>query len=113
MVISLDAPNRTVVNLQAALDLTAAQQQDMLHLRRCFYSKLGQLSRHRAAIMDSMPAAVQPSHPQPFSLGLKYTAGKLDETREWADTLCANRASESQTFMYAKFCLCRGVSADN
>lgn len=32
------------------------QQQDMLHLRRLVYGKLGQLSRVRAAIMAHMPA---------------------------------------------------------
>ena len=96
--------------MQATLQLTGAQQQDMLHLRRCLYSKVGQLSRERDAIMSSMPAASQPTHSQPFQLDFKNSTDKLAETKEWADALCANRANESRAFVYAKLCLSRGVS---
>jgi len=97
-------------SMQATLQLTDAQQQDMLHLRRCLYSKVGQLSRERDAIMSSTPAAAQPTHSQPFQLDFKHTADKLAETKEWADALCTNRANESRAFVYAKICLSRGVS---
>ena len=96
--------------LQATLQLTDTQQQDMLHLRRCLYRKVGQLSRERDAIMSSMPAASQPTQSQPFQLDFKHTTDKLAETKEWADALCTNRANESRAFVYAKICLSRGVS---
>ncbi|KAL0031367.1 hypothetical protein WJX79_006758 [Trebouxia sp. C0005] len=68
-------------SLLATLQLTDAQQQDMLHLRRCLYIRLD----------------------------LKHTADKLAETKEWADALCTNRANESRAFVYAKICLSRGI----
>lgn len=106
----LAAHGSCMCSMQATLQLTDAQQQDMLHLRRCLYIRVGQLSRERDAIMSTMPAAAQPTHSQPFQLDLKHTADKLAETKEWADALCTNRANESRAFVYAKICLSRGVS---
>ena len=105
------ALHATCVHMQAATNFTESQQQDMLHLRRLFFGKLGQLSRVRAAIMKQMPAAVQPSPVLPFNLDFKSTANKLAETKEWADQLCANRAEESRAFLTCGFCLYRGVSS--
>ena len=96
--------------VQAAMNYSENQQQDILHLRRLFYGKLGQLSRARAAIMDQMPAAVQPSPVPPFSLDMKSTTNKLADTQEWADQLCANRAEESRAYLFCTICLSRGVS---
>lgn len=104
------ARSRCMCPLQATLQLTDAQQQDMLHLRRCLYRKVGQLSRERDAIMSSMPAASQPTHSQPFQLDFKHTTDKLAETKVWADALCTNRANEARAYVYAKLCLSRGVS---
>ena len=92
------------------MNYSEGQQQDMLYLRRLFYGKLGQLSRARAAIMDQMPAAVQPSPVLPFNVDYKSSARKVTETKEWADQLCANRAEESQAYLYCSFCLYRGVT---
>ncbi len=96
--------------VQAAMNYSESQKQDILHLRRLFYGKLGQLSRARAAIMDQMPAAVQPSPVPPFNLDIKSTANKLAETQDWADQLCANRAEESRAYLFCTICLSRGVS---
>ena len=95
---------------QAAMNYSESQKQDILHLRRLFYGKLGQLSRARAAIMDQMPAAVQSSPVPPFNLDLKSTANKLAETQDWAEQLCANRAEESRAYLFCTICLSRGVS---
>ena len=92
------------------MDYSESQQQDMLHLRRLFYGKLGQLSRVRAAIMAHMPAAVKHDADLPFNLDMKSAANKFTETKEWADQLCANRAEESRVFLYCAVCLLRGVS---
>jgi len=53
------------MHLQAILRFTDSQQQDMLHLRRLFYGKLGQLARERASILQQVDAA-EPSG-QPLS----------------------------------------------
>ena len=98
------------MHLQEILNFTDNQQQDMLHLRRLFYGKLGQLARERASILQQVDAAEppgQPSQPMPFNLGFRHTADKLTETNELADQLCANRAEESQTYMYSIVCLYR------
>jgi len=101
------------MHLQAILRFTDSQQQDMLHLRRLFYGKLGQLARERASILQQVDAAEpsgQPSQPMPFNLGFRHTADKLTETKKLADQLCANRAEESRTYMYCVVCLYRCVS---
>jgi len=92
------------------MDYSESQQQDMLHLRRLLYGKLGQLSRARAAIMAHMPAAIQHDAVLPFNLDMKSTANKFTETKEWSDQLCANRAEESRAYLYCGVCLYRGVS---
>ena len=96
--------------MQATMDYSESQQQDMLHLRRLFYGRLGQLSRVRAAIMIHMPAAVNHDAVLPFNLDMKSAADKSTETKEWAEQLCANRAEESRAYLYCAVCLLRGVS---
>ena len=96
--------------VQAAMNYSETQKQDILHLRRLFYGKLGQLSRARAAIMEQVPAEVQPSPVPPFNLDIKSTANKLAETKDWADQLCANRVEESRAYLFCTICLSRGVS---
>ncbi len=101
------------MRVQEVLNFTDSQQQDMLHLRRLFYGKLGQLARERASILQQVDAAEpsgQPFQPMPFNLGFRHTADKLTETKELADQLCANRAEESRTYMYSIVCLYRCVS---
>ncbi len=83
--------------MQAAMNYAEEQQQDMLHLRRLFYGKLGQLSRVRAAMMAHMPAAVQST---PVSPIVDSTAKELADTKTWADQLCANHAEEGRAHFY-------------
>lgn len=86
--------------------------QDTLHLRRLFYSKLGQLGRQRAALMSKIPQAtseLQHSKAVTFNHGYRYIADKLVETTEVAEQLCANRFEEAQVYMYCGFCLFRCV----
>ncbi|DBA68454.1 TPA: hypothetical protein ACH3X2_013746 [Trebouxia sp. C0005] len=105
------APDGNPAELLAAMNYSESQKQDILHLRRLFYGKLGQLSRARAAIMDQMPAAVQPSPVPPFNLDIKSTANKLAETQNWADQLCANRAEESRAYLFCTISLSRGITS--
>lgn len=99
--------------LQEALKYTDSQQQDILHLRRLFYSKLGQLARQRAALLQKVPGAgsdLVHYKPVTFNHGYQHVADKLVETTEVAEQLCANRTEESQVYMYCGFCLFRCVS---
>ena len=96
--------------LQLALDYTEAQELDLLHLRRLFYGKLGQLGRERAALMGKMPSSVQSSQPVSFHLGFQHVAKQLAVTKEVADQLCANHAEESFVYQAHGFCIFRCVS---
>ena len=42
------------MHVQEVINFTDSQQQDMLHLRRLFYGKLGQLARERASILQQV-----------------------------------------------------------
>ena len=93
--------------MQVAMDFSKSQQEDMLHLRRLFYGKLGQLSRARAAIMDQLPAEVQHVTDLPSN---KAIAHDLADTTDWADQLCANGAEESRAYLFCAVALYGGVS---
>lgn len=96
------------------MKFTEAQEQDLMHLRRLFYGKLGQLARERAALLKKMPAAVKEGEnrePLSFHSGFRHTADQLALTKEVADQLCANHAEESLVYMGYGFCLFRCVSS--
>ena len=93
--------------MQVAMEFSKKQQQDMLHLRRLFYGKLGQLSRARAAIIDQLPAEAQHVTDLPSN---KAIAHDLADTTEWADQLCANGAEESRAHLFCAVALYGGVS---
>ena len=99
--------------MQVALQYTEAQEQDLLHLRRLFYGKLGQLARERAALLSKMPAAcnvAENNEPISFHLGYRHVADQFALTKEVSDQLCANHAEESSVYMAHGFCLFRCVS---
>lgn len=88
--------------LQAALHWTKQQEEDILHLRRLFYCKLGQLARQRATLVAHLSKVSEPSHSKPIkvhSLDINETADTAEATKSLADQLCANRAEEAWTFM--------------
>lgn len=98
--------------MQVALKFTDAQEQDLMHLRRLFYGKLGQLARERAALLKKMPAAANEGEnrePLSFHSGFRHAADQLALTKEVADQLCANHAEESLVYMAYGFCLFRCV----
>lgn len=100
-------------SMQVALKYTEAQEQDLMHLRRLFYGKLGQLARDRAALLKKLPAAGnlgENNEPHSFHSGFRNAADQLALTKEVADELCANHAEESLVYMGYGFCLFRCVS---
>ena len=98
--------------MQVALKYTEAQEQDLLHLRRLFYGKLGQLARERAALLSKMPVvcSVTERESVSFHLGYHHVNDQLAQTKEVSDQLCANHAEESSVYMAHGFCLFRCVS---
>ena len=87
--------------MQAFMQYSQQQEQDILHLRRLFYSKLGQLSRQRADLLDQLTQACEAGNGKPPNLvNLNRTTTATATTKELSDGLCANRAEESQSFMY-------------
>ncbi|KAL3162039.1 hypothetical protein ABBQ38_009108 [Trebouxia sp. C0009 RCD-2024] len=105
-------PKTEYEDLLVAMKFTEAQEQDLMHLRRLFYGKLGQLARERAALLKKMPAAVKEGEnrePLSFHSGFRHTADQLALTKEVADQLCANHAEESLVYMGYGFCLFRCI----
>ena len=93
---------------------TEAQEQDLLHLRRLFYGKLGQLSRKRAALLKKMPSPVQPNKAATFHCGFRHVAEQVslaEEVSDVSDQLCANHAEESSVYRMHAFCMFRCVSS--
>lgn len=73
----------------------------MLHLRRVFYGKLGQLLRQRDEILQQQP---KPGLPEPFNLDFKYAAMRDKEALDFTNRLTANRAEENRTYIYTGMC---------
>ena len=90
--------------LQAALQLTEAQQADLMLLRRLFYAKLGALRRERRALLQQVPT------------GATGAAPALDASSRLATILTAaqmlhdNSAAEFKAYMQLTAAYRRGVS---
>ena len=76
--------------LQLALELTEAQQRDMMHLRRLLFSNLGQLYRERKAWLSKLSTA---------SVGLCEASDKLAEMTDAAEMLRSSGAEELSIYM--------------
>ncbi len=87
--------------LQIAVDLTEAQVQDLLYLRRLFCGKIGQLGRARKDLMSKMPSE---------SIGICHASDKLEEVTNLAEQLRANGSEEYRTYMQFASSFYRGVS---
>ena len=85
---------------QELLSYTEQQQADMMHMRRLFYGKLGQLQRQRADLLSDMGDETKTNHPRQFNIDFKHTAARVAETQEFANKLCANRAEENRAYIY-------------
>jgi len=86
---------------QVTVDLTEAQIQDLLYLRRLFCGKIGQLSRSRKELMSGLPSD---------SIGICHASDKLEEVTNLAEQLRANGSEEYRTYMQFASSFYRGVS---
>ena len=75
-------------NMQAAIDLTEAQQLDLMHLRRLFYGRIGQLLRERKTLLarvdtDTKELWAQQSPPGSADIAKQLRANGLAEYRTY------------------------------
>lgn len=87
--------------VQIATDLSVNQTDDILWIRRLFYRKLGQLARHRKALLSQlMQSQVDTCH----------ASEKLTGLTDWGQRLHQNGMDEYCTWLQFALCLMRGVS---
>ncbi len=90
------------IAVQSAIDFSEAQQLDLMHLRRLFYGRLGQLLRERKAMLSRVPSdTLDPYWAQEAAPG----AGQVTEQ------LKANGIAEYKTYMQFAATFCRGVGS--
>lgn len=111
--VSNDAPKmasmgsyKHTVDMQTVLQYTEEQEQDLMHLRRLFYGKIGQLCRERRAILKQMGTG----HDLGAGVGLDDVSVRLSEVSNLAERLQANGADEYRTYMQFTSAFLRGVS---
>lgn len=87
--------------LQIATDLTVNQTDDILWIRRLFYRKLGQLARHRKALLSQMNQS---------QVDTCHASEKLTGLTDWGQRLHQNGLDEYCTWLQFALCLMRGVT---
>ncbi len=92
---------------QAALELTEAQQVDMMYLRMLFYARLGALSRQRK---DLLQQASHLAEVPAEDMDAVQAASRLAATNALAQQLHDNSAAEFKTYMQLTSAYRRGVS---
>ena len=76
-----------------------------MHLRRLFYSKVGQLCRERKALLSHMANEQDVG----ANIGLDDVSVRLSEVSDFAEQLRANGADEYKTYMQFSSAFSRGV----
>lgn len=98
------APKRVVL-VQTVLQYTEEQVLDLMHLRRLFYGKIGQLCRERKSLLKQM-SCEQEVGP---GIGLDDVSVRLSEVSDLAERLQGNGADEYRTYMQFTAAFLRGV----
>ena len=88
-------------DMQDALCFSGPQVDDVIMIRRLFHHKIGQLARHRRALLHQM------SHSQ---VDLCHASEKLSGLNGWAECLKQNGSEEYRTLVEFALALLRGVS---
>ena len=83
------------------MELSEAQIQDLLYLRRLFCGKIGQLGRERKSLICKLPSE---------SIGISHASDKLDQVTSLAEQLRTNGSEEYRTYMQFASSFYRGVS---
>ena len=87
--------------LQAAMQYTESQIQDLLHLRRLFIQRIGQLARERKSLLDNMAQC---------KTNMGHVCDKVCEVSKWSELLRENGDEEHRSYMQIITASCRGVS---
>ena len=82
------------------MELTEAQVQDLLYLRRLFCGKLGQLGRARKQLVSKLPCE---------AMGACHVSDKLEHLTHIAEQLTANGREEYRSYMQFSCAFYRGV----
>lgn len=86
---------------QAAIDLTEPQQLDLMHLRRIFYGRLGQLLRERKQLLSKLSGDTS---------DLYRTIEAVPESTDIAPQLRDNGLAEYRVYCQFASAFFRGVS---
>ena len=87
--------------LQAAVDLSEAQVQDLLYLRHLFCGKIGQLKRARLQLVAKLSSDTADNC---------HVTDKLAQLTSLTEQLRANGSEEYRAHMQLTSAMCRGVS---
>ena len=93
--------------LQEAMEHTEEQKADLMHLRRFFFSQLGQLSRDRKLLLSKMLG----DNTLDF-MTQSHASDRLTEMTKWSEQLRDIASKEYR--VYLQFCAAfyRGVSSE-
>ena len=89
--------------VQTALQLTEAQQVDLMHLRRLFYARLGALARERKQLLQQLPVTGA-------STSAPEASSRLADVRTIAQQLQDNSCLEFRMYLQLTSASRRGVS---
>lgn len=86
--------------LQASMQHTDCQMQDILYLRQLFYHKLGQLARQRRALLTSMSQC---------KIDMSHVSEKFSAMSKWSYQLRENGFEEYRAYLQYAYIFYRGV----
>jgi len=86
--------------MQATMQHSDPQIQDLLYLRQLFYGKLGQLARERTALLSNMTC---------YKIDESHISDKVAQLTQWSEQLRENAAEEHQIYKRFSSAFYRGV----
>jgi len=86
--------------MQATMQHSDPQIQDLLYLRQLFYGKLGQLARERTALLSHMTC---------YKIDESHVSDKVTQLTQWSEQLRENAAEEHQSYKQFSSAFYRGV----
>ena len=90
--------------LQASMQHTDRQMEDIMHLRKLFYHKLGQLARERKELLTSMSQC---------RVDMNHVSDKFASMTKWSDQLRENALEEYRVYLQNGCIFYRGVSQED
>jgi len=88
------------VVMQATMQHSDPQIQDLFYLRQLFYGKLGQLARERTSLLSNMTC---------YKIDDSHISDKVAQLTQWSEQLRENAAEEHQSYKQFSSAFYRGV----